>query len=67
MGQKKYELTLLVKNKPGEFELASADKIEGDTLIEVLAQLPLVVSRIQQVQISKWKRQAMWKDDDIPF
>lgn len=67
MGQKKYELTLLVKNKPGEFELASADKIEGDTLLEVLAQLPLVVARIQELQIQKWKRVASWNDEDIPF
>jgi len=67
MGQKKYELTLLVKTKPGEFELASADKIEGDTLLEVLAQLPIVVATIQQKQIDKWKRHAQWKDDDIPF
>lgn len=67
MSQKKYELTLLVKNKPGEFELQSADKIEGDSLLEVLSQLPFVIARIQQLQIDKWKRHAQWKDDDIPF
>ena len=67
MAQKKYELTLLVKNRPGEFELASADKIEGDTLLEVLAQLPLIVSRLQELQIKKWRQIAQRNDDDIPF
>ena len=67
MGQKKIEINILIKSMPGEFELAFAEKIEADTMLEALAQLPFVVNRYQQLQIEKWKKVAQWKDDDIPF
>ncbi len=61
---KKYTLTLIVHKKES-FDVASVDSIESDNLMEILAQLPLIVARILKVKINNLERHVV--DDDIPF
>lgn len=52
------------------FDVNSIDKIEGETLIEVLAKMLMVVAKIQK-SIDKEKELSLVNDvtnnDDIPF
>lgn len=63
---KKYSLTLTVRKAKDSFDVASVDSIESDSLLEVMAQLPLIVARITKLEINNLERHIV-TDDDIPF
>ena len=68
---KKYNLTFIVyrtKNDDKSFHennVHSLDKIEGDKLVEILAQFQMVIYRVMKQQIDNLERHVI--DDDIPF
>ena len=54
---KQFMLTIVTNDNDGKVK--SLDKIEGDDLVELLAQLPIVVVTIQS--------RIPNRDDDFPF
>ena len=61
---KQYELCLTYRNGK-EFEM---DKVEGDSMIEVLAKFLLVIVQVQERREKERRRIALGNvDDDIPF
>ena len=64
---KVYELRL-TKRKDNSFEFISTDVIEGDSLVELLAQFIMILNRLHQAEIDEiMKECGMPADDDIPF
>lgn len=60
---KQFELTLIYR-PPDAWQPKSLDKIEADDLLEVLAQLLLVVVKLQKKIDAELFNSI---DDDIPF
>lgn len=59
---KQFEITLVRRNDG--FTAKSIDKVEGDDLVELLAQFLLVIARLQRTFEREMGGLA---DDDIPF
>lgn len=59
---KQFELTLVWRNT--EFQPKSIDKVEGDDLVELLAQFLVVLASINRRMMAEHPRSI---DDDIPF
>lgn len=66
---KQYELLLTRRDPEDAFKFKSVDKIEGNTLVEILTQFNFVIVR----ECERIKQDAIWKErkkgweDDIPF
>lgn len=61
---KQFELTLTCRDKHNNFQVLTFDKIENDDLMSILAQLPLIIARINKILVEKKLKSD---DDDIPF
>lgn len=59
---KRFLLTISYSTE--DFKVAAVETIQGDTLIEICARLPLIVARIADFEKEKEK---VIEDDDIPF
>lgn len=65
---KRLEICLTYRDKGGNFK--SFDKVEGDTLVEVVAQFILLVAQVADAikkEALLEQRQLQINDDDIPF
>lgn len=61
---KPFELTLIYRN---DKKILTYDEIKGDDLVELFAQLLLVIARVQKIIEEDQKRYNLNDDDDIPF
>ncbi len=66
---KKYQLTLVVREKTDREDMHSIDVVEGDTMIELLAQFNIVIAGMVKkvTEMKDRNRHGYSGDDDIPF
>jgi len=70
---KKYELLLNVRNEDanGNFQPKSFDRIEADTMVELLAQLQIAIATVMEKELDELRLKLRFPstvtDDDIPF
>jgi hypothetical protein len=67
---KQFELTLVRRDLFNNIKFKSVDRIEGDSLLEILSQFQFVLIHVQrkldEEEIHEIRR-ANINDDDIPF
>lgn len=63
---KKYELTLTTR-EPNEFKVKSIDKVEADSVLELMSQLTMLLLITQKKEMDEEMDSYRRGDDDIPF
>lgn len=64
---KKYQITLVHQEQVNGVDMHSIDVVEGDTMIEVLCQLNIVIAGLVKSVTAIKERRNAGGDDDIPF
>ncbi len=66
-----YEITIIRRVASTELSTRWADitieRAVGRNMVEVLAQVPLLIARIHEKVIEEFKRERDIIDDDVPF